>query len=36
MDLKRNNFANEELKSILFFFQNPEGGCLSKISENLR
>ena len=34
MDLKRSNFANEELKSILiFFFQNPKGGCLSKISE---
>ena len=37
MDLMRSNFANEELKSIFFFFfKNPKGGCLSKISENLR
>ena len=35
MDLKRSNFANEELKSN-FFFKNPVGGHLSKISENLR
>ena len=31
MDLKRSNFANEELKSIYFFSQNPKEGHFSKI-----
>ena len=31
MDLKRSNFANEELKSIYFFSQNPEEGHFFKV-----